>query len=196
MANNQPSLFDIDTPEKRNKSLFYALRTNNAGVLQLAHLTEQLREKHRLTGIPLRPEHLHVSLCHLGDHAERPEAFIAMARRAGEAMHMPPFEFLFDEVLSYSGQAANELPFALQASTASIEFKAFQIQLAAEMVKAGLKAWARPTSRPHLTLLYDAKNIASEPVAPLRVVAHELVLVISYLGETRYEIVESWPLTA
>jgi 2'-5' RNA ligase len=47
---------------------------------------------------------------------------------------------------------------------------------------------------PHITLLYDGKNVPEQPVAPITWRAHEVVLVLSYLGETRYDRLRSWAL--
>lgn len=48
--------------------------------------------------------------------------------------------------------------------------------------------------KPHVTLLYDAKNIPEHPVHPVGWTVSELVLVRSYVGLGRHEHLARWPL--
>ena len=52
----------------------------------------------------------------------------------------------------------------------------------------------RRSFKPHVTLLYDAKNIPEHPVHPVGWTVTELVLVRSYVGLGRHEHLARWPL--
>jgi 2'-5' RNA ligase len=47
---------------------------------------------------------------------------------------------------------------------------------------------------PHVTLLYDARNVTVQPVDPLGWTVREFVLVHSLLGQTRYRVLGRWTL--
>jgi len=61
----------------------------------------------------------------------------------------------------------------------------------ATMQKAGLGR-TRPQFTPHVTLLYDERGIAEQPIEPINWIVNEFVLVHSLLGRGRYIPLEKW----
>jgi 2'-5' RNA ligase len=64
------------------------------------------------------------------------------------------------------------------------------------MRKVGLGRRVDARFTPHVTLLYDSRLVAEQAVSPIHWTAHELVLVHSLLGQTRYVPLARWPLQA
>ena len=135
------------------------------------------RADHGLTGEPLKPEHLHVTLFHVGDDAEPPpgELIDALAERAA-AVTMPAFRVEFDRVVSFGGCA-----FVLGGDDRLIGLHILQQRLS-----DALDASPGPARRfePHVTLLRDRRRIAEQPIEPISWTAREIVLVHSLLGRT------------
>jgi len=59
------------------------------------------------------------------------------------------------------------------------------------LAKAGVGA---RQSTPHLTLLYDARRVAEQPITRIGWTMREFVLVHSLLGQKRYIPLGKWPL--
>jgi 2'-5' RNA ligase len=97
-----------------------------------------------------------------------------------------PFEVRFDRVMSFRNTRAKR-PFVLRDGGDNTALLRFHRCLENALhVQSPLN--------PHVTLLYDEKNVAEERVNPIRWTVDELVLVHSYVGEGRYEMLGKWGL--
>ncbi|MBX9945455.1 MAG: 2'-5' RNA ligase family protein [Reyranella sp.] len=157
--------------------LFFAVRPDEETAGRIVERAERWRVDHGLTGRPLRPEHLHVTLCHVGDAAGPPPAELieALAERAA-AVPMPAFRVEFDRVMSFRNGA-----FVLCGDESVIGLEVLQQRLS-----DALDASPRPARRfvPHLTLLRDERRVAEQPIERIGWTAREVVLVHSLLGRT------------
>jgi 2'-5' RNA ligase len=170
-------------------SLFFALFPDAAATARIGELTRRLRDKYGLAGRPHAAERLHVSLHGIGEYPSFPTDIAARAAAAAAAVTLPPFEFAFDRVMSFSGKPG-QLPLVLHGDGVA-GVTALQSALGGALAKAGLGA--RP-SAPHLTLLYDARRIDEQPIDPIGWTVREFVLVHSLLGQTSYSPLGKWPL--
>lgn len=157
--------------------LFFAIRPDPETANAIAERTKLWRTEHGLTGRPLKPEHLHVTLFHVGDAARTPpgELIEALVERvAGVAM--PAFRVEFDRIMSFSNGA-----FVLAGDESLIGLEVLQQRLSDV-----LDPEPRPARRfvPHVTLLRDARHIAEQPIEPIGWTACEVALVHSRLGQT------------
>ena len=86
--------------------LFFAVRPDQETAAEIAERTMRWRTDHGLTGKPLKPEHLHVTLFHVGDDDTPPPAELieVLAERAARVA-MPAFRVEFDRVMSFGGGA-------------------------------------------------------------------------------------------
>lgn len=167
--------------------LFFAVRPDPETAAKIAERTMRWRAAHGLTGKPLKPEHLHVTLCHVGDDDTPPPSGLidALAERAA-AVTMPAFRVEFDRVMSFGGGA-----FVLGGDDRLIGLHVLQQRLS-----DALDASPGPARRfePHVTLLRDSRRIAEQPVEPISWTAREIVLVHSLLGQTIHRDIVRVPL--
>ena len=193
---DQLSLMGFDEPPRPTDRLFFALFPTEDAAGRIADLALRLRGEHGLSGTPLQTQRFHITLHHLGDYAGLPPDVVALASQAGQALALPPFEITFDRVASFSGHPSKR-PFVLRGAEDDLAaLTAFQQTLGAAMRKVGLGRRVDVRFTPHVTLLYDSRSVAEQPVAPIHWTAHELVLVHSLLGQTRYVPLARWTLQA
>ena len=107
-----------------------------------------------------------------------------------------PFDVLFDraESLGDAGQPGKR-PLVLAGGKGLAALRAFQRILGGSMSDAGIGRYARSAFTPHVTLLRDESFVPTHPVRPVRWRVRELVLIDSWQGLTRYDVLGRWPLT-
>ena len=168
--------------------LFFAVLPDAETAGQIAERTARWRTDHGLRGRPLKPEHLHVTLFHVGDDAGLPpsELIEALVERAA-AVAMPAFRVEFDRVMSFNNGA-----FVLSGDESTIGLEVLQQRLS-----DALDPSPRPARRfvPHVTLLRDQRRIAEQPVERIGWTAREVVLVHSLLGQTTHRHLARLPLS-
>lgn len=167
--------------------LFFAVLPDAETAGQIAECTTRWRADHGLQGKPLKPEHFHVTLCHVADMpgAPRQDLIDALAERAS-MLSMPAFRVEFDRVMSFNNGA-----FVLSGDESTIGLEVLQQRLS-----DALDPSPRPARRftPHLTLLRDQRRIAEQPVERIGWTAREVVLVHSLLGQTTHRHLVRLPL--
>lgn len=109
------------------------------------------------------------------------------------AIASAPFALAFDRVASFAGRR-DKLPFVLRADDGNAALRGFHAELAARLRECGLGHFASGNFEPHVTLAYDARMVAPEPVSPVRWRADEFVLIHSLLGQTRHVPLARWAL--
>jgi 2'-5' RNA ligase len=131
---------------------------------------------------------LHVTL-----HAV-PQSHLVGARRAAvTAVEAPPFEIVFDCMMSFERTAGGR-PVVLRASGALAELEVFHGRLGSALRGAGFRRKPASGFTPHMTLLYDRRLVRPRTVAPVRWMVREVVLVHSLVGQGRHEHLDRWPL--
>ena len=157
--------------------LFFAVRPDPETANEIVERTERWRAAHGLTGRPLKPEQLHVTLCHVGDAVgpPAPELINVLAESAA-AVAMPAFRIEFDRIMSFRNGA-----FVLAADESVIGLEVLQQRLS-----DALDPSPRPARRfvPHVTLLRDSRHVAEQPIDRIGWTAREVVLVHSLPGQT------------
>jgi 2'-5' RNA ligase len=179
-------------PNEQTSSLFFGLFPSEAEAAALHGFGQELRTQLGLTAKVISAERLHVTLHWLGDFVgDLPEAAVTQARQAATMVTSPPIELTFDKARSFFGRSAR--PFVLGMREENPTLTTLHQSLGEALLKVGVSKLAREAYTPHVTLLYDKKPIASQPIIPVRWTAHELVLVRSLIGKSRYERLASWP---
>lgn len=167
--------------------LFFAVLPDAETAGRIAERTARWRTDHGLKGRPLKPEHFHVTLCHVADMPEAPSDAVieALAERAS-VLSMPAFRVEFDRVMSFNNGA-----FVLSGDESTIGLEVLQQRLS-----DALDPSPRPARRfvPHVTLLRDQRRIAEQPVERIGWTAREVVLVHSLLGQAIHRHVARVPL--
>ncbi|MGV8932238.1 MAG: 2'-5' RNA ligase family protein [Luteimonas sp.] len=187
--------FEAMASKKTTDRLFFALFPDQEAAARISTLAQSLRGEHRLHGQALREDRLHVTLHHLGDYAGVPQDVVAQAGVAAARLAVAAFEASFDHVSSFSGRPGN-CPLVLRGDQGLVPLLAMQRELGESMKIAGIGRWVKSGFIPHVTLLYDARSVAMQPVEPIAWTAREFVLVHSELGQTRHHVLGRWPLRA
>lgn len=191
----QLDLFPKVTPPENKYRLFVGIFPDAAAVESIHGLQIALRDQLGLRG-KFRPrEILHTTLHHIDDYPEVPHG---VAKLAGEACaaataNQSPVEVAYDQVKSFRGRPGNQ-PFVLVAPDGNTGLMDLHRRLITELTRRGLAKPADFKFVPHVTLLYDRLNVPEQPIERVAWTAREIVLVLSYIGETRYERIQSWGL--
>lgn len=185
---------ETTAPVARGDDLYFAIHPDQPARTRIAALTEQVRREHGLSGRPVVPEGLHISLQWAGEITDQPAALLAAAKRIGAAIASPAFLVSFDRVLPFKGRDAT--PIVLATSEELIALEALQAMLGTEIEKAGLGRRRRSRFTPHVTLLYEARDVPETVIEPISWMVREFVLVQNRRGHGRYIVHASWPLRA
>ena len=186
----QASLDGFAAPHPTDR-LFFAVVPPAPVAERIAERGQQWRERLGLYG-RLRPTtHLHVTLHHLGDFAGVPPAVVEGARLAAAGVAMAPLEARFDRVGSFRGRSGRH-PFVLLGEETGL-LGELHAQLGDRLAVLGLGRRERAFV-PHVTLLYDARVIATSPSEAIGWPVRDFVLIHSLLGRTEYRELGRWPL--
>lgn len=182
-----PGPLPPEDPEAPN--LFYALRppADVRAEIMAAATDASLRQGLK----PPRPASvLHLTLCKIG-HYGRSASVIEAARRIGDGVAGRGFSVTLTRCMHFQGAGAVVL--------ACDETPAELAGLNADLVRALRREGFKPPTgfRPHVTFVYEYKSPVPEALLPRPIVwqADAFELVSSPPGETRHEILGSWPLT-
>jgi RNA 2',3'-cyclic 3'-phosphodiesterase len=188
-----PEQFSLPGLEQRSlpHTLFFAILPSASALPHLERVATALRQRHALTGKPIRTDRLHVTLQRLGSFDEAvPQGLVDAATAVASALAVPRFEVMFDRALSFPGSGA----FVLRGDDAAAPISAFRNALGEALARAGLPA--KPSSTAHMTLAYDDRLIAEHRVEPVRWIAEDFVLIDSHVGQTVHRHLGRWPVRA
>jgi RNA 2',3'-cyclic 3'-phosphodiesterase len=148
----------------------------------------QLKTAHSLYGKPRPAQLLHVSLVDLGGIWSR--TFEDAVRRVVQSVNEPTFKLVFDRALSFKSR---DNPFVL--ATREDMAPLASLHAALRKVLAHVGVHAPRTITPHITLLYDKYHLIDEhPIEPIVWTPDEFVLIHSHSGQSRYDVIDRWPL--
>ena len=186
----QPSEPGRNLPGDR---LFFAVQPPPATVPIISRLAWHQRDKHRLTGKPLRPRCFHISLLFAGYHGQLPpETLDALVAAAGRVA-MRRFRVSLDWMGSFRQPPKRPLVLRGDDGVAGLIWLRDRL-VAATMDVPGSPPAARNSFTPHLTLLYDEAEIREEPVEEIGWPVTEFVLIRSVFGQSRHIVLQRWPL--
>jgi 2'-5' RNA ligase len=175
----------------RNERIFFACLPDAETCARIHALALSLKEKHGFSANLILPEHLHVTLFHLGDWHAMPEDVIRLAKDAAGEAHVAPFDVTFKRAESFRNRTG-VYPFVLTGDAA--QWSALHAALGAALKKAGLGAATQGEFLPHITLTYDEVRVKPAPVEPVQWTVRDFVLVHSRLGKTTHHHLARWSL--
>jgi 2'-5' RNA ligase len=135
--------------------LFLATVPEASVAAQIHRRAGILRRAHNLEGRLIEADCLHISLFFLGG---LPEQSLCRACEAVADVRMKPFEVWFDRTASFRGKPGNR-PFVLFGGDGLHQLMSFRRMLAAALTRDGLRRRANTNFAPHVTLLYDAREV-------------------------------------
>ncbi|HEY1605374.1 MAG TPA: 2'-5' RNA ligase family protein [Allosphingosinicella sp.] len=155
------------------------------------------RERERIaatTGLvgPMRSlilrHQLHMSLAEIADLPERCLEMAAIARRALANHRLRACTFALGRLAVEPGIAR------LETIGRRAELNALRSDLTDLLLAAGMPPSWRKTFAPHVTLGRGVLSRDRRPIDPIFWHADRIALIESWRGETRHEILETWPL--
>ncbi|MEI9995017.1 MAG: 2'-5' RNA ligase family protein [Rhizomicrobium sp.] len=173
--------------------VFFALLPDAATAARIHALATALKHANGFEGTLILPEHLHVTLFHLGDWHALPEEIVAIAGRAAAEIVAPPFDVTLVRAESFRNRTG-VCPFVLLAAPGATPLHAFHGLLGAALKRNGLGGATQGEFKPHVTLLRDTKRAKPSAIEPLAWTARDFVLVHSLLGKTTHIHLGRWPL--
>jgi 2'-5' RNA ligase len=169
--------------------LFFAVIPGDETIKTISALRRRLREERAISGKEVRPEHLHVTLWHVGDDffPPPPELITALVRRASY-VEMPSFQISFTRAERLGGGA-----FVLSGDEGVAGLEMLSTRLRDVLIPPGVKK--RRPFMPHMTLLRSETILPPQEIEPISWTAHEIVLVHSLLGKTTHRHLARIPLS-
>ncbi|MEJ0024470.1 MAG: RNA 2',3'-cyclic phosphodiesterase [Rhizomicrobium sp.] len=173
--------------------IFFAVLPDAGTAAQIRALADDLKNRNGFSGTLILPEHLHITLFHLGDWHALPTEIVDLAGKAAMEVAATPFDVTCRRVESFANRTG-VYPFVLLAEPGATPLRAFQQALGAALKKNGLGGATQGDFKPHVTLLRDEKRAKPAAVAPVTWRVADFVLVHSLLGQTKHVHLGRWPL--
>jgi len=175
----------------QKERIFFACLPDEEAAARIHAVAEGFKRNKGLEGALILPEHLHVTLFHLGDWASLPEEIVRLAKEAAAQIEAAPFEVMFRRAESFRNRTGI-YPFVLSGDAA--QWQTLYIALGAALKRAGLGGATQGDFQPHVTLVYDKLRIKPFAAEPIAWTVREFVLVHSRLGKTEHIHLGRWPL--
>lgn len=177
-------------PSQKDR-IFFACLPDAETAARIHARAQALQETHGLSGTLILPEHLHVTLFHLGDWSALPAEIVDTARRAAAEVRTAPFDVVFDRARSFRNRTG-VYPFVLTGDLAA--WSPLHEALGTALGRSGLGGATRGEFQPHVTLTYDEKRIPPAAIPPISWTVRDFVLVHSLLGKTTHIHLDRWAL--
>jgi len=174
---------------------FFAVLPDDHAKSEIVGVSERFRKSHRVSGSPVGIDGLHLSLCPMGKPERLRQSLESALLAAAGEVHAMGFVATLDSAMRFSAKDG-QFPFVLCADTATTE-SALQLRkaIAAAQAHMGLQVSGVSSFLPHVTVLQGhAIDTIEESITPIYWRVHEFVLIRSFFGQSRYEVIGRWPL--
>jgi 2'-5' RNA ligase len=178
-------------PSQKDR-IFFAALPDKETAARIHALAETLKQANKFDGNLILPEHLHVTLFHLGDWASLPEEIVRLAKEAAALVDVPAFDVTFQRSESFRN-STGIYPFVLTGD--ETQWRALHAGLGGALKRVGLGGATQGAFKPHITLTRDRLRATPNPLAPIRWTVKDFVLIHSLLGKTTHIHLGRWPLT-
>ena len=176
----------------QKERIFFACLPDAELAARVHAMAGQWKGEHGFEANLILPEHLHVTLFHLGDWAALPDEIVRLAKDAASQAKAAPFEVVFARAESFRN-STGVYPFVLTSDVAA--WQDFHGALGAALQKIGLGGATKGEFNPHMTLTYDKIRVKPMAVAPVSWTVRDFVLVHSQLGKTAHAHLGRWTLS-
>ncbi|MEP7185369.1 MAG: 2'-5' RNA ligase [Rhodanobacter sp.] len=174
---------------------FFGLLPDNDARFAITAVGERFSKSHRVIGSPVGAEGLHLSLCPTGKPEGLRQPIETALLKAGGAVRSSGFNVILDSAMRFSARDG-QFPFVLCADGRTIEL-ALRLRkaIAAEQVRVGLQVTGVSSYLPHVVLL-EGRGIEaiSESIPLIEWKVEDFVLIRSFFGQSRHEVIGRWPL--
>jgi len=195
---DQPVVPD-ETASRSSGTVFLALQPPAKIAAQAYCLGQKIRDVHGLRCSLTDPERLHLSLLGFGRRTLSKAAIDILCRIAA-TVAMPAFRIELNRAMSFGKNAdksvkAHNRPFVLvgnDLTTAGIVMLRQHIIRA--LRDAGCTGYIRSSFTPHMTLFWDRRDPGEPAIEELCWTARDFVLIRSFRGMGKHEVLGRWPL--
>lgn len=174
----QPSFPGWDAP--RPDALIILVRPADDTGGRIAEFAQTIRHQYGLRGDPIEKSRLHVSMLGWGGFRTLPDGIVEDLSEIVQPIGVPPFMLGFNKMMSFRHHGRK--PLVLLPNEGLVEFEAL-CRLVWERLLARRRVLEKfkPTT-PHVTMLYDVREIAEQKISPIRWTVREVTLVHSLRG--------------
>ncbi|WP_254063305.1 2'-5' RNA ligase family protein [Rhodanobacter sp. L36] len=174
---------------------FFALLPDEKARAEIASVEERFRKAHRVSGTAVGAERFHLTLSPMGKPERIRQPLERALVAAAEQVRGKAFDVTLDSAMRFSAKD-NRFPFVLCADAAStVSALVLRKAIAEAQLREGLHVSGASSFLPHVTLMYGhAIDAIQESITPIRWTANEFVLVRSFFGRSRHELVGQWAL--
>lgn len=174
---------------------FFAALPDDEVRAEIVGIAERFRKSHRVNGISVGVDNLHLGLCPIGKLERSTQPLEAALLAAAAAVKANGFRITLDSAMRFTAKDG-QFPFVLCADGDSMR-AALELRkaIAAAQLAVGLRVSAVSSFMPHVTLQH-AHQIDSieESIPPIHWLVRDFVLIRTFFGHSRHEVVGRWPL--
>jgi RNA 2',3'-cyclic 3'-phosphodiesterase len=173
--------------------IFFACLPDAVTATRIHTLAKEQKQLHKFYGTLILPEHLHVTLFHLGDWIKLPVEIVAHAVDAATQVEVQSFDTAFGRLESFRNRTGI-YPFVL--TGAAEVWRPLRMALGVALKQGCLGGAVHETDdfKPHITLLRDEQRTRRIDIEPIGWRVHDFVLIHSMLGKTTHIHLGRWPL--
>src|SRR5437868_12050525 len=131
----------------QKERIFFACLPDEAARARILGYAEDAKTRHAFEAALILPEHLHVTLFHLGDWAAFPEEIVRLAKEAAAQVSIAPFEAAFARAESFRN-STGVYPFVLTGDLAL--WRPLHDALGAALKRVGLAGATLGELMPHV----------------------------------------------
>lgn len=174
---------------------FFALRPDDQARSAIAEAAARIRKAQRVSGVSVPVESLHLWLCPMGRTALLRHPLEQALLAAGAEVRATGFVVTLDTASRFIGKGG-QFPFVLCADHATTQAALNLRKAIAEAQRGiGLHVGAVSSFHPYVALQFGpAIDPIEEAITPIQWHAQEFVLLRSYFGQFRHEVIGCWPL--
>jgi 2'-5' RNA ligase len=191
LALNQPLV--VPSKPQGPVKLFFSIFPDPQTAARIGQLARHLRREYGFKGQPLPTPRLHCTLCDVDDRKAAWHSIVVKAQEAATNATSPPFRVSLNGVMSFASKKAH-YPLVLVGDDGIVGLTRLYSSLYTAMRRVGLRRRESSDFTPHVTMLYDSQCIGEQAVEPICWTVNEIVLVLSYVGKTKYQSLGRWQL--
>lgn len=174
---------------------FFALRPDDQARSAIAEAAARFRKAQRVSGVSVPVQSLHLSLCPMGRTELLRDPLEHALLAAGGDVRATGFVVTLDTAMRCLGKDG-QFPFVLCADAATTQAAlALRKTIAEAQRRVGLHVGGVSSFHPQVALQFGpAIDSIEESIVPVQWHAREFVLLRSFFGQYRHEVIGCWPL--
>jgi 2'-5' RNA ligase len=178
----------------RANRLFVGTFLEPAAATRTSDLAWGLPDREGLTSRPFSADRFHVTLMGIGDFEIIPGGLVEALIMRLDRVAARSFDVSFDRAVSFRRKEPRSKPLVLTCGDGVGALGQLHEAIGEALVSVGFPRLPKHSFTPHVTLLYDRRNVVDQPVEPISWRVRDFVLVQSLLGLTQHIPLKRWRL--